>query len=158
MPLSRSVWRRGTLAFVGLLVSTAPRLVAQSDSVKAAIEITAIQYITKQVGISKGVTIDPAYARATDAPGKPTATRRSAARSDTIAHAVNGTTSSAGTAHGIHVILSTPIVRRDTATITVTGTYAVVSTPPMRGMQTYALTMVLDHGTWAIRKAVPLGK
>ena len=155
---SRSVWLRNAVTVAGLFVSTAPRLSAQSDSVRAAIEITAIQYIVKQIGNDKGVTIDPAYARATDAPGKPTATRRSAARTDTIAHAVNGTASSTSTAHGIHVILSSPVVRKDSASITVTGSYAVASTPPMRGVQTYALTLVLDHGTWVIRKIAELGK
>jgi hypothetical protein len=142
----------------GLVVGVRPFAAAQSDSVKAAVEVAAVRYITKQVGNTKGVTIDPAYAKANDAPGKATATRRNPARSDSVAHAVSGTVSSNGSEHGVHVILSSPVFRKDTATITVTGTYLLPSTPPIRGVQTFALAMVLDHGSWVVVKAAELGK
>ncbi|HTR78198.1 MAG TPA: hypothetical protein VMH39_08815 [Gemmatimonadaceae bacterium] len=150
--------RRAALLGAACLAASSRPAAAQSDSLRATVEITAVRYLLKQIGTAKGVTIDPAYARATDATGKPTAVRRSPARTDSVALAVNGTASSTGTAHGVHVILSSPVIRHDSASISVIGTYSVASSNPARRVESLALSLVLDHGAWVVAKATPLGK
>ncbi|MEJ7809993.1 MAG: hypothetical protein WKG32_06180 [Gemmatimonadaceae bacterium] len=94
------------------------------------------------------LALDPAFQRPVDAPGWPSAGRRDSARTAALARELGARITSDRAGGGIYLLLSEPVVRGDTAAVTVTAAWS--GDPRRSGYETRALTLVRERGAWRV--------
>lgn len=150
-------------AGLGLALACAARAGAQSGTgAELAVEVAAARHMLARSSSHgfrlRDVTLNPAYADSISAPGGPRRARRDSVRTAELAAAIGARVAVARDSSGVHVLLSEPMVRGDTAAVTVT-----ISWPNSRrgrgivGYETVALTLAREHGAWHVVRERQLG-
>ena len=124
-----------------------------------AIETAAVRYMLEDYpDARRGITLDPSLAAADAAPGWPAPGRRDSVRTAQLARALTarvGTKPAEG--RGVHLVLSAPVERGDSASVTVTVTWPGDGTPRSAGYETRAYVLVRTNGRWQVRREIQLG-
>jgi hypothetical protein len=107
---------------------------------------------------SDAVTLDPRLAVAESAPGVPSTERRDGAQTATLARELGARVATDRTGAGTYLILSAPVVRGDSAELTITAAWSrrdggVVS----GGYETRGLVLARTQGSWRVVRFQQLG-
>ncbi len=129
---------------------------AQGPTEAGAAEIVAARYVLEH-HVSVAIYIDSAFARAEDAPGGATSAFRGIARMRRLVTAFGADATSSDPGNGVYLVLSDPVLRGDSADVTITVWYPTGSSKLRRGYETLALTLVHDTRGWTVRRKVQLG-
>ena len=151
-------------AGAGLVIgSAAPADAQPATGAELAVEVAAARHmLARSPGHGfrlRDVTLDPAFADSISAPGSPGRARRDSARTAALAAAVDARAAAARDSSSVHVLLSEPIVRGDTAAITATIRWPEGSRSRrgLFGYETVALTLALERGAWRVVRERQLG-
>lgn len=154
---------RSSVSGLGMIIGSTLLAAAQSGpGAELAVEVAATRHmLARSTGHGfrlRDVTVNPAFADSISAPGVPGRALRDSARTAALAAALGARVAVARDSLGVHVLLSRPVVRRDTADVTVTITWPNVGRGRAHtGYETVALTLARERGAWRVVRARQLG-
>lgn len=123
-------------------------------TVTLAVEIAAARHMREEYP-GTPLTLDAAFQRPDAAPGSASAGLRDSSRTAALAAAIGARVVSGPSREGVHLVLSAPVVRGDTAALTITATWPAGSRG--RGYETRQLTLARANGAWRVIRARQLG-
>ena len=121
---------------------------------RLALELAAARHMRARYP-GDPLALDPAFQEPDHAPGWPTAGQRDSARTAALARALDARVTSDRAGGGVYLLLSEPVIRGDTATITITVAWS--GAGRRGGYETQALTLVRERGAWRVVRSVQLG-
>lgn len=124
-----------------------------------AIETAAVRHMLEDHPAARhGITLDASLAGADAAPGWPTAGVRDSVRTVALARALAArVVPKPVEGRGVHLVLSEPMVRGDSAWVTVTLAWHGDGSPRSAGYETRAYVIVRTDGRWQVRRQTQLG-
>ena len=105
------------------------------------------------------VTLDPRLAVRESAPGVPNAGRRDSTHTAALARELNARVSTELARPGVHLLLSAPLIRADTAELSITAAWSGSGgrARGQGGYETRGLVLVRTQGIWRVARFRQLG-